>query len=125
MIYSCNIKTTWINHVISILHDLDFFVSILGWYHWQYNIDITKYRFYMAARIDSIVISKLAATDLLFVCLLGVLDIRRVTQQLFCRRMSHPLLYARILGNWLKVRQFGVLIPIPQLAFAGNRRVKE
>ncbi len=27
------------------------------------NIDITKYRFYMAARIDMIVISKLAATN--------------------------------------------------------------
>jgi hypothetical protein len=79
----------------------------------------------MAARIDSIVISKLAATDLLFVCLLGVIDIGRVTQQLLCRRISHPLLYARIPGNWLKVRQFGVLFPIPQLAFAGNRRVKE
>jgi hypothetical protein len=39
--------------------------------------------------------------------------------------LSHPLLYARILGNRLKVRQFGVLFPIPQLAFAGNCRVKE
>jgi hypothetical protein len=38
---------------------------------------------------------------------------------------SHPLLYARIPGNRLKVRQSGVLFPIPQLAFAGNRRVKE
>jgi hypothetical protein len=52
-------------------------------------------------------------------------------------RKSHPpldkatahdakLLYARIPGNRLKV-QFGVLFPIPQLAFAGNhsKRVKE
>ena len=38
---------------------------------------------------------------------------------------SHPLLYARIPGNRHKVRQFGVLFPIPQLAFAGNRGVKE
>ncbi len=38
---------------------------------------------------------------------------------------SHPLLYARIPGNRLKVRQFGVLFPIPQLAFAGNHMVKE
>ena len=35
---------------------------ILGWYHWPCNIVITKYQFYMAARIDNIVISKLAAT---------------------------------------------------------------
>jgi hypothetical protein len=39
--------------------------------------------------------------------------------------LSHPLLYARIPGNRQKVRQFGVLFPIPQLAFAGNRGVKE
>jgi len=38
-------------------------VLILGWYHWPCNIDISKYRFYLAARIDSIVISKLAATE--------------------------------------------------------------
>jgi len=36
---------------------------ILGWYHWPCNIDITKYRLYMTARIDSIVILKLGATD--------------------------------------------------------------
>ena len=36
-----------------------------------------------------------------------------------------PLLYARIPRNRLKVRQFGVLFPIPQLAFEGNLRVKE
>jgi len=39
--------------------------------------------------------------------------------------ISHLLLYARIPRNCLTVRQFGVLFPIPQLAFAGNRRVKE
>jgi len=33
-------------------------------HHWPCNIDITKNRFYMAARIDSIVILILAATDL-------------------------------------------------------------
>jgi hypothetical protein len=33
-------------------------------YHWPCNIDIMKNRFYMAARIDKIVISELAATDL-------------------------------------------------------------
>jgi hypothetical protein len=38
---------------------------------------------------------------------------------------SHPLLYSRIPRNRLKVRQFGVLFPIPQFAFAGNLRVKE
>ena len=72
MICSCNIDITWTNHVISILHDLDVFdirsgqlVSILGWYHWPCNIDITKYRFYMAARIEPSIISELAATDLL------------------------------------------------------------
>jgi hypothetical protein len=32
-------------------------------------------------------------------------------------RKSHPLLYARIPRNWLKVSQFSVLFPIPQLAF--------
>jgi hypothetical protein len=37
---------------------------------------------------------------------------------------SHPLLYARIPGNWLKVQQFGILFPIPQLAFEG-KKVKE
>jgi len=36
----------------------------IAWHHWPYNINITKYRFYMAARIDKIVISELAATDL-------------------------------------------------------------
>jgi hypothetical protein len=39
--------------------------------------------------------------------------------------MSHPLLYARNPRNRLKVRQFGVLFPIPQLAFAENLKVKE
>jgi hypothetical protein len=60
MICSCNIDITWTNHVLSILH----LVSILGWYHWPCNIDITKYRFYMAARIEPTVISEVAATDL-------------------------------------------------------------
>jgi len=36
----------------------------ITWYHWPCNIDIAKNRFYMAARIDKIVISELAATDL-------------------------------------------------------------
>ncbi len=35
----------------------------ITWYHWPCNIDITKNRFYMAARIDKIVISELVATD--------------------------------------------------------------
>ena len=35
----------------------------ITWYHWPCHIDITKYRFYMAARIDKIVISELDATD--------------------------------------------------------------
>ncbi len=48
--------------MISILGDRAANVDIT-WYHWQYNIDITKNRFYMAARIDKIVISELAATD--------------------------------------------------------------
>ena len=30
MIYSCNIETTWINHVTSILHDLDTFGIMAG-----------------------------------------------------------------------------------------------
>jgi len=34
---------------------------ILGWYHWPCNLE--KYRFYIAARTDTIIISKLAATD--------------------------------------------------------------
>jgi hypothetical protein len=34
--------------------------------------------------------------------------------------LSHPLLYARIPENWLKVHQFGVLFPIPYLTFTGN-----
>ena len=37
---------------------------ILGWYHWPCNIDDTKYRFNIAAKIDRIVILELAATDL-------------------------------------------------------------
>jgi len=41
------------------------------------------------------------------------------------RRISHPLLYARIPRNRHKVRQFGVLFSIPQLTFAGNHIVKE
>ena len=35
----------------------------ITWYHWPCNIDITKNRFYMAARIDKIAISELAATE--------------------------------------------------------------
>ena len=50
--------------MISILGDRAANVDIT-WYHWPCNIDITKNRFYMAARIDKIVISELAATDLL------------------------------------------------------------
>jgi hypothetical protein len=38
---------------------------------------------------------------------------------------NHPLLYARIPGNQLKVHQFSILFSIPQLPFAGNLRVKE
>ncbi len=43
-------------------------MSSLGFYFNSLcNLDIiTKYRFYMAARIDTTVISKLAATDLMF-----------------------------------------------------------
>jgi len=48
--------------MISILGDRTANVDIT-WYHWPCNIDITKNRFYMAARIDKIVISELAATD--------------------------------------------------------------
>ena len=48
--------------MISILGDRAANVDIT-WYHWPCNIDITKNRFYMAARIDKIVISELAATD--------------------------------------------------------------
>ena len=51
--------------MISILGDRAANVDIT-WYHWPCNIDITKNRFYMAARIDKIVISELAATDLAF-----------------------------------------------------------
>ena len=46
----------------------------------------------------------------------------------FCKRlfpMSHLLVYARIPRNRQKVRQFGVLVPIPKLAFVGNHKVKE
>jgi hypothetical protein len=49
--------------IFSILGDRAANVDIT-WYHWPCNIDITKNRFYMAARIDKIVISELAATDL-------------------------------------------------------------
>ena len=49
--------------MISILGDRAANVDIT-WYHWPCNIDIMKNRFYMAARIDKIVISELAATDL-------------------------------------------------------------
>jgi len=35
----------------------------ITWYHWPCIIGITKNQFYMAARIDKIVISELAATD--------------------------------------------------------------
>ena len=49
--------------MISILGDRAANVDIT-WYHWPCNVDITKNRFYMAARIDKIVISELAATDL-------------------------------------------------------------
>jgi hypothetical protein len=48
--------------MISILGDRAANVDIT-WYHWPCNIDIMKNRFYMAARIDKIVISELAATD--------------------------------------------------------------
>ena len=48
--------------MISILGDRAANVDIT-WYHWPCNIDITKNRFYMAARIDKIVISELAATE--------------------------------------------------------------
>ncbi len=47
--------------IFSILGDRAANVDIT-WYHWPCNIDITKNRFYMAARIDKIVISELAAT---------------------------------------------------------------
>ncbi len=36
---------------------------------------------------------------------------------------SHTLLYARIPRNQQKVRQFGILCPIPQLALTGNHSV--
>jgi len=49
--------------MISILGDRVANVDIT-WYHWPCNIDITENRSYMAARIDKIVISELAATDL-------------------------------------------------------------
>jgi len=49
--------------IFSILGDRAANVDI-SWYHWPCNIDITKNRFYMAARIDKIVISELVATDL-------------------------------------------------------------
>ncbi len=68
MSQACNIKTTWINHVGLILHDFDIF-NIRGphsqfrWYHWRCNINPKKYWYYMAARIDTIIISKLAAAD--------------------------------------------------------------
>ncbi len=48
--------------IFSILGDCAANVDIT-WYHWPCDIDITKYRFYMAARIHKIVISELAATD--------------------------------------------------------------
>ena len=49
--------------MISMLGDCAANVDIT-WYHWPCNIDITKNRFYMAARMDKNVISELAATDL-------------------------------------------------------------
>ncbi len=48
--------------IFSILRDRAASLNIT-WYHCPCNIDITKYRFYMAAKIDKIVISELAATD--------------------------------------------------------------
>jgi len=54
--------------IFSILGDHAANVDIT-WYHWPCNIDITKNRFYMAARIDKIVISELAATDPLVLAL--------------------------------------------------------
>jgi len=54
--------------MISILGDRAANVDIT-WYHWPCNIDITKNRFYMAARIDKIVISELAATELMGDCI--------------------------------------------------------
>ena len=48
--------------MISILGDHAANVDITL-YHWPCNIDITKYRFYMAARFDNIVILELAAKD--------------------------------------------------------------
>ncbi len=50
--------------MISILGDRTANVDITR-YHWPCNIDITKNRFYMAARIDKIIISELAATELI------------------------------------------------------------
>jgi len=51
--------------MISILGDRAANVDIT-WYHWPCNINITKNQFYMAARIDKIIISELAATELRF-----------------------------------------------------------
>ncbi len=48
--------------IFSILGDRAASLDIT-WYHWPCNIDVTKNRFYMAARIDKIVILELAATD--------------------------------------------------------------
>jgi hypothetical protein len=55
----------------------------------------------------------------------SVYSITFLSTYLYYCPTSHPLFYARIPRNRLKVRQFGALFPIPQLAFAGNLRVKE
>jgi hypothetical protein len=49
------------------------------------------------------------------------LKVTKSVGEAYCRSPgSHTLLYARISRNRQKVRQFGVLCPIPQLALAGN-----
>ena len=55
----------------------------------------------------------------------AVLCVKALYSPSCCRRVltplqSHTLLYTRIPRNWQKIRQFGVLFPIPQLALAGN-----
>jgi hypothetical protein len=50
MIYSCNIKTTWINHVISILHDLDLFEDVVKFLRsFQYSLYIIIFTCYNRA----------------------------------------------------------------------------
>jgi hypothetical protein len=50
-------------------------------------------------------------------------DLLTLSSTLGC--LSHPLLYARIPQNQLKVRQFGVLVSIPQLTFTEILTEKE